>query len=463
MTRMLICLATLLAFAPAYAGPVTGAMPGPVTMRTAGFWVGSEIPVNSIHLRYWPAGSDSSRNALLVQQKGSSEPVEASVPYYIQKINLSGLQPGTTYQYHISVFSGNSKTAAWASRGTFTTQSLFQWRGTPAPDFSFLTGSCSYFNEPPFDRPGKPYGQDSSIYQTMAREKAAFMLWLGDNWYTREVDYSSTAGMWRRAIYDRTQPISSRFWSAMPHLAIWDDHDYGPNDYGKSFIFKQTSRDVFRNMWMNPTTGENNEGIYTKYTYNDVDFFMLDDRWWRSFDDLADSVGGKPNPEKTMFGAKQLEWLKDELRQSSKNPHISFRIIATGSQVLNPASPFDKLLRFPAEYDALMQFIRDEKIPGIIFLTGDRHHSEIIRVQHQGIYPLYDITASPLTSGTHSFSGPEANNPWRVLGIDKVQNYARISLSGQYKNRILKVEYMGLKGEKLGEWQVGEKELRISR
>ena len=48
-----------------------------------------------------------------------------------------------------------------------------------APEFSFLAGACSYFNEPIYDRPGKPYGSDSSIFETMAKEKAAFMLWLG--------------------------------------------------------------------------------------------------------------------------------------------------------------------------------------------------------------------------------------------------------------------------------------------
>lgn len=33
---------------------------------------------------------------------------------------------------------------------------------------------------------------------------------------------------------------------------------------------------------------------------------------------------------------------------------------------------------------------------------------------------LYDVTASPLTSGTHSFAGgPEKNNPYRIFGLDQ--------------------------------------------
>ncbi|HSR40071.1 MAG TPA: hypothetical protein VLL95_14245, partial [Phnomibacter sp.] len=71
------------------------------------------------------------------------------------------------------------------------------------------------------------------------------------------------------------------------------------------------------------------------------------------------------------------------------------------------------------------------------------------------------ITCSPLTSGTHPFGGKEANNPWRVVGVDKLQNFGRISISGPRSSRTLKVEFAGLKGEKLAEWQVGEQELRV--
>jgi alkaline phosphatase D len=172
-------------------------------------------------------------------------------------------------------------------------------------------------------------------------------------------------------------------------------------------------------------------------------------------------VNGKPNDEKRMYGKRQMEWLKNDLRYSKTNPFISFRIIATGSQVINPGSPFDKLLDFPVEYNELINFIRDEKIDGVVFLSGDRHHSEVIKVQHEGLYPLYDITCSPLTSGTHPFGGKEANNPWRVIGVDKLQNFGRLSISGPRSNRVLKVEFAGLKGEKLAEWQVGEQELRV--
>jgi alkaline phosphatase D len=192
-------------------------------------------------------------------------------------------------------------------------------------------------------------------------------------------------------------------------------------------------------------------------SWGDADIFLTDDRWWRSADRMKDSVDGKPNPEKRMLGKQQMEWLKNSLLYSG----ATFKIIAMGSQVLNPpVSPFDKLSNFPAEYDELMNFLKENKINGVVFLTGDRHHSEIIKVDRPGTYSLYDITSSPLTSGTHVFGGAEKNNPYRVLGIDQKQNYGRFSFSGKRGERKLTVNFIGVKGEPLGEWSITEKELK---
>lgn len=444
MKKILLAATSLFIAIAVFAQPriISGPMLGPVELRDAKIWVEVSPEVKLVSLQYAKKGEAQSKT---VHYKG-----ELGNEFNPITFTLGGLDFNTTYQYKLFV---NGKTTS--AGGEFTTKDLWQWR-KPAPDFSFLTGSCSYFNEPVFDRPGTPYGKDSSIFDAMAKEKAAFMLWLGDAWYTRDVDYYSEWGLWYRASRDRSLPVLQPFLKAMPQLAIWDDHDYGPNDIGKNYILKETSRKVFNSYFCNPSAGENGQGIYTMTSWGDVDIFMTDDRWWRSADRMKDSVNGKPNPEKRMLGKQQMEWLKNSLLYSN----ATFKIIAVGSQVLNPVSPFDKWRDFPAEYDELMNFLMENNINGVLFLTGDRHHSEIIKVEREGTYPLYDITCSPLTSGTHTFGGAEKNNPYRVLGIDEKQNYARFSFSGKRNERKLIVEYLGIKGEKLGEWSISEKELK---
>lgn len=421
---------------------VSGPMLGPVEVREARLWIEVGPRVKSVSVRYYPKGKPG-------QLKTKSWTGSLGKEFNPVQVLIGGLEPGTTYQYEW-VIDGKVSTAT----GSLTTKTLWQWR-SPAPDFSFLTGSCSYFNEPQYDRPGKPYGQDSSIFLTMAREKSAFMLWLGDNWYTRDGDFAEW-GLWYRAAHDRAQPVLRDLFRNMAQYAIWDDHDYGPNDIGTNFILKDLSRGVFSSYWCNPSYGENGKGIYTQFSYSDVDFFLTDDRTWRNADELKDSVNGQPNPDKRMFGQAQMDWLKNALRYST----ATFKIVVVGSQVLNPVSPFDKLRDFPVEYDELTRFLADNKISGVVFLSGDRHHSEVIRVERPGTYPLYDVTVSPLTSGTHVFGQAEKNNPYRVYGLDQKQNYGRVTVSGKGGERILRVDFVGIHGEDHGSWQVSEKELK---
>jgi alkaline phosphatase D len=77
-----------------------------------------------------------------------------------------------------------------------------------------------------------------------------------------------------------------------------------------------------------------------------------------------------------------------------------------------------------------------------------------------GTYPLYDITCSPLTSGTHALSAAEKNNPFRVFGLTGKQNYTRFTISGSKGQRKLTTYFLGVKGEPLGEWSVMETELK---
>jgi alkaline phosphatase D len=447
MKKPLLFFVSIVSFIFVLAQPrvISGPMLGPVEYRDAKVWVEVSADVRTAAISFNKKGEKQSRTIAYKGELGNEfNPICFSI---------GGLEVNTTYQYQVLVNGKNCDRS-----GEFTTKDLWQWR-KPAPDFNFLTGSCAYFNQPQYDRPGKPYGGDSSIFETMAKERSAFMVWLGDEWYTREVDYFSEWGLWYRAQQTRALPVLQNFWKSMPQYAMWDDHDYGPNDIGKNYILKNTSREIWKKYWCNPSYGEKEEGTYTMLNYGDVDLFLTDDRWWRSSDRIKDSVNGMPNPEKEMLGARQMEWLKNSLLFST----ATFKIVSLGSQVLNPVSPFDKWDNFPAEYDEFMEFIKEYKINGVVFLTGDRHHSEIIKVDRPGAYPLYDITVSPLTSGTHSFAGPEKNNPYRVLGIDEKQNYGRFSFSGKRNERKMTVEFFGIKGEKLGVWSISEGDLKYPK
>jgi alkaline phosphatase D len=439
---------------------VSGPWAGNVGLRTATIWVEVAPTAKKIKIGYFEASPKNDTDKVLGIITGfatfSTVNFSGKLGYDFNpiKITLNGLNFNTTYGYTLFIDDKEIKTDF---KTQFTTQDIWQYR-KPAPDFSFLAGSCAYINEPVYDRPGKPYGGDSSIFETMAKTPAAFHVWMGDNWYTREVDFESAWGLDYRASHARSQKVLQKFMASMPQYAIWDDHDFGPNDAGKNYILKDEARETFKKYSANPSYGEDGKGIYTKISYSDVDVFLTDDRYFRSNDKMPDSIDGKPSAGKQFFGTAQMEWIKNSLLFSD----ATFKIIVVGSQVMNPLNKYETMQKYSYEYNELLNFIRAQKIEGVVFFTGDRHHSEVIKVDQQGFYPLYDVTISPYTAGISKASGAEKNNPYRVNGtLVEAQNFGKITVSGAKNERILKVEFIGLKGEQLGNWSVNSKELKI--
>ncbi|HMJ47127.1 MAG TPA: alkaline phosphatase D family protein [Ferruginibacter sp.] len=423
---------------------ISGPWAGNVELRNATIWAEVSPSVRTVAVKY--SRGDSKIKTVFYKGPLHNE-------FNPVKIELNNLEINSVYTYTL-VLDGNEIKTSFPTR--FITKDLWEWR-KPAPDFTFLAGSCSYFNEPVYDRPGKPYGGDSSIFETMAGIPAAFHIWMGDNWYTREVDFYSTWGMTYRASRDRSQKVIQRLMSSMPQYAIWDDHDYGPNDIGKNFILKDESRNIFKNYTLNPGYGEEGKGIYTKISYSDADIFLTDDRFFRSDDNMPDSINGKPSTSKTFFGQMQMDWLKNSLMYSK----ATFKIIVVGSQVINPLGTTECMRRYSFEYNDLINFISAQNISGILFFSGDRHHSEVMKVERPGAYSLYDITISPYTAGISRPSAAEANHPNRIINtLVEQQNFGTISITGKKNERKLRVQFLGLKGQLLGEWSITENELR---
>jgi alkaline phosphatase D len=422
---------------------ISGPMLGQVELRTASIWLQVSSDITSASLIYWKQGHPERSWQKIYDGSLGKE-------FNPIRFDIGGLDINSIYQYQFVL-----NQEKYPTGGSFRTKDLWQWR-KPAPDFSFITGSCAYFNETVYDRPGKPYGGDSIIFESMGNDSAAFTLWLGDNWYTREVDLLSPWGLWYRASRDRAQPVLKNLLKNMPQYAIWDDHDFGPDNSGTSYGLKEVSREIFMKYWCNPFYGEDEKGIYSQLSYSDMDLFLTDDRYFRSADELADSLNGKPNPEKHFFGQKQLHWLEDALVQSL----ATFKIIVVGSQTLNPMSRDEGFYNYSYEYHELMDFLNENHIRGVLFLTGDRHHSEIVKSERPRNYDLYDITVSPFTSGVAKVKGAEIDNPARVPGsLVEKRNYARISVRGGKNERTCSVQFVGEDGITLYNWSVSEKQL----
>jgi alkaline phosphatase D len=169
-----------------------------------------------------------------------------------------------------------------------------------------------------------------------------------------------------------------------------------------------------------------------------VDFFLLDNRYYHSPNNRA---SGK----RTLLGEEQVSWLIDALTASE----ASFKFIVVGGQFLNPLTYGENFSTFPEERSKILRLISRENISGIIFLTGDRHHTELSKLERENLYPLYDLTVSPLTSAPN----PQHIEEHNFLRVPKTfvgeRNFARLNVTGPGNNRLLKIAVFDKSGTEL--------------
>jgi alkaline phosphatase D len=251
----------------------------------------------------------------------------------------------------------------------------------------------------------------------------------------------------------RSQDYLQPLLAATAHYATWDDHDYGPNNSDRSYVHKATTLEAFNDYWLNPTAGlPGVPGVFTHFEIGDAHFFLLDDRWYRAPADIPPGAGND------MLGEAQVQWLLDALAGS----RAPFKLVAVGSQVLNESSRYESFANHPAERQRLLDGIRERDVHGVVFLTGDRHHTELLRLDREGTYSLYDFTSSPLTSGAGTARGAEADNPLRVPGtlVGGQRNFGTLTFTGPRTDRTLTMRTFSNTGDLLWEHAVRARDLR---
>ena len=97
---------------------------------------------------------------------------------------------------------------------------------------------------------------------------------------------------------------------------------------------------------------------------------------------------------------------------------------------------------------------------GVVFLSGDRHFSELSGLKRPGKYTLYDWTVSPLTSCVATSALKETNEN-RVEGSLFMQhNFGILKFFGNKDNRALKLELFDKDGKTLWNKVITLKELQ---
>ena len=304
---------------------------------------------------------------------------------------------------------------------------------TELRDLDILVGSCNFIGK----------GVTKLLFNTgrfrihdVARSLAAdLMLWLGDNVYYWGKDTKSGTHMVRRHLYYRSHPTLDALMRAQPNLAIWDDHDYGPNNAYGDYPLRDTARAVHKAFWPASSYGMDGEGIHSMVSMSDIDIFLLDNR---SFSDTTAGV---------LLGDDQRRWLLDGLRRSD----ATFKLVCSGVQWFNEVSHGEAMRTLAGdEIEDVLATIRDEDIRGVVFLSGDRHYSSIERLELKPGHMVYDITSSPILSPANRMGvRKERDDNPNLLpnAIFAKRTVAQLSVRGVDGRRQIDVRFYDKRGE----------------
>jgi alkaline phosphatase D len=327
---------------------------------------------------------------------------------------------------------------------------------TAVPDRRFRVGIASCADQ---DKP-------QPVWDAVLADSPDFFVFGGDNVYASSVPFQIQT---LRRAYDTLAAKDNfqRLRTAVPHLAVWDDHDYGANDAGAEFEHKQASKDQFLRFWNvaanDPRRGR--EGLYHAQVIAAhglrIQIIGLDTRWFRSRLKPSDQRGapGKErylpddDPTKTLLGEAQWRWLETQLREPAQ-----VRLIVSSIQCIVEGHGWERWGNLPRERERLYRLIRDTGARGVILLSGDRHIGAIYRQADASLpYPLHEMTSS---GATHAWSRAVEAGPNRLGELVGEVHYGVVEIDAAAQRITLSLR--GLDRQVIQSHHMSFQELQIS-
>lgn len=347
--------------------------------------------------------------------------------------------------------------------------------------FTVLTSVSAVFAAEPFDVIA--FGscarerQEQPIWSEIIAKRPDLFLFIGDNHYADFWEKDGKMVMQPVPNPERIQeaydalagkPGYRRMLRTCPILATWDDHDYGANDAGNDFVFREESRDLFLDFY---GFGENapireQDGVYHSRFFDGPDgqrvqVIMLDTRFNRDPLERAADRQGRRGPygptsdtSRTILGDAQWRWLEAQFRMPA-----DVRILASSIQIVSDEHGYETWGNFPHERERLYDLIDATNASGVLAISGDRHLMEISRDVGRGSpYPFWDFTSSGLTQRAQVVGDP---NSFRVGPVLRETNFGviRFEWGATPETTAISLEGYGDRGQLLNRQTVWLSEL----
>ncbi|TRX62030.1 alkaline phosphatase [Fulvivirga sp. M361] len=402
---------------------------------------------------------------------------------FIVKVKLDNLRAGTKYYYRLRFGRDTIQTYLGDQRSFCT---------LPAVDsdesLDFIVTSCYNYHRFHFGRLDKPeelyQGKDKALgYPALSIIKSLkpdFVVFTGDNVYydTPQTDSlrAKTPVQLRKKWHEQLiQPRFIDLFSEVPTYWEKDDHDHRFNDSDTlsdvrllshlmlgdkadptslSLPSHKTGVAIFREQV--PVVDPNDPDAVTYRTYRlnkHLQVWFTENRDYRSPNHLPDG------PDKTIWGRKQKQWLKETLLASDAD----FKLLISPTPLVGPDDAYktDNHVNhngFRHEGESFLSWISENKpgLGGFFIVHGDRHW------QYHSIHPLgieefsvgtIDDSSSrqPRLPGDSASTDPQAKIIQPYVTAEKTGGFLRLRTTLSNGRPSLRFTYYNEKGEVLYE------------
>lgn len=299
------------------------------------------------------------------------------------------------------------------------TEALPQNSAAVFPVSRILFGSCIKQEKP------------VPIFDAILHDDPELFIFLGDNIYGDTEDMNVLREKYGKLA---AMPGFQKLRDTCDVIATWDDHDYGVNDGGVDYPKRIESEQIFEEFWHGASDAacRNRPGVYDAHIYGPearrVQVIMLDTRYFRSPLKRGEKrVGGSwipdDDPQKTVLGEAQWKWLAEQLKQPAE-----LRIIASSIQFLAEDAGQETWSNLPRERQRMLDLLKSTDANGVVFISGDRHWSELSALDDELPYRVLDFTSSSLNQ-LHGRGTPTKNKHRLIPKTFHKENYGVINIT----------------------------------
>lgn len=397
---------------------ITGPMIGHTSDRETILWIRPAKPgIVTLSIRPALGGSETLRTGEALAEND-----------LCVAIRVENLSPSTEYTYSFS------QSGTRLGGGTFRT---WPAKGSPAK-VTLALGSCALT-------------ESSAVWSLMEQSGCEAILLMGDTPYIDSYELEKVRRHHREFLHiPELKPLIAK----LPVWGTWDDHDFGLNSHlgNADPTGKKSTRKAFVEYRALANHGENDAGIYTTFRAGSIQVWLLDPRWF-SMTEKSPVDGSLP----TCFGAAQWKWLLAGLKGSD----ASFKLLAMGEIWQDKGNrETDDMGTFPHEREALFDFIKKEKISGVMLFGGDIHCSRHLCTKGRVGYDIHEFVSSPI----HDRVIPSLNipHPDLVWGQPVPRTFLRVTADDTATPATLVATFLSVDGTKLHEVALTSDQLRSS-